>query len=76
MLEFVSPLMNVIRRARDRGAAILWFALDSRLWSEPALLRGRATAPAPTVPDQQPIETLVVPPLAEPPPTEPTWERP
>lgn len=42
--EIMEPLINAIRRARDRGAAVLWLTLDQRIWSDlslPASMRLR-----------------------------------
>jgi phospholipid/cholesterol/gamma-HCH transport system ATP-binding protein len=48
VVELMAPLINAIRRARDRDAAVLWFMHENRLWFEPSLpatgrvcLRGR-----------------------------------
>jgi hypothetical protein len=48
VVELMAPLINAIRGARDRGAAVLWFMHENRLWFEPSVpatgrvrLRGR-----------------------------------
>ncbi|MBL8702354.1 MAG: organic solvent ABC transporter ATP-binding protein [Alphaproteobacteria bacterium] len=35
--EIMEPLINAIRYARDRGAAVLWLSLDQRIWGDPSL---------------------------------------
>lgn len=35
--EIMEPLINAIRVARDRGAAVLWLSLDPRVWGDPSL---------------------------------------
>lgn len=32
--EALAPLINGLRRLRDKGAAVLWFALDRRVWQD------------------------------------------
>jgi len=34
IIEILDPVINAIRAARDRGAAVIWFMLDTRLWFE------------------------------------------
>jgi phospholipid/cholesterol/gamma-HCH transport system ATP-binding protein len=48
VVELMAPLINAIRKARDRNAAVLWFMHENRLWFEPSVpatgrvrLRGR-----------------------------------
>lgn len=43
-LDVLAPLINVIRRARDRDAAVLWFTDDRAIWTDasvPATARFR-----------------------------------
>jgi phospholipid/cholesterol/gamma-HCH transport system ATP-binding protein len=35
--DAMAPLMNALRRARDRGAAALWTTSDPRVWRDPGL---------------------------------------
>jgi phospholipid/cholesterol/gamma-HCH transport system ATP-binding protein len=34
IVEILDPVLNAIRAARDRDAAVIWFMLDTRLWFE------------------------------------------
>lgn len=34
IIEILDPVINAIRAARDRDAAVIWFMLDTRLWFE------------------------------------------
>jgi phospholipid/cholesterol/gamma-HCH transport system ATP-binding protein len=38
--EIVEPLVNAIRGARERGAAVLWLTLDPAVWTDPSLPAG------------------------------------
>ena len=35
--EFLEPLVNALRRLRDRGGAALWLTLDGRIWRDASL---------------------------------------
>ena len=35
--DLLEPLVNAIRAARDRGAAVLWLSVDPRVWTDPSL---------------------------------------
>lgn len=35
--EFLGPLVNALRRLRDRGGAALWLTLDRRVWRDASL---------------------------------------
>ncbi len=35
--EFLEPLVNALRRLRDRGGAALWLTLDGRVWRDASL---------------------------------------
>ncbi len=35
--EVLPPLINICRRVRARGGAVLWITADRRVWAEPAL---------------------------------------
>jgi len=35
--DLIAPLINAVRSARQRGAAVLWTASDPRIWKNPAL---------------------------------------
>jgi hypothetical protein len=37
IVEILDPVINAIRAARDRDAAVIWFMLDTRLWFEASL---------------------------------------
>jgi phospholipid/cholesterol/gamma-HCH transport system ATP-binding protein len=37
VVELMTPLINAIRKARDRNAAVLWFMHENRLWFEPSV---------------------------------------
>lgn len=37
VVDIIEPLLNAIRQSRARNAAVLWFMLDRRFWSEPSL---------------------------------------
>ncbi len=44
--DILEPLVNAIRAARDRGAAVLWLSVDPRIWTDaslPATARYRFT---------------------------------
>lgn len=36
--ELFEPLLNAMWHCRDRGGAVLWFMLESHLWTDPGLL--------------------------------------
>ena len=35
--DLITPLVNAVQSARQRGAAVLWLASDLRIWQNPAL---------------------------------------
>jgi phospholipid/cholesterol/gamma-HCH transport system ATP-binding protein len=35
--DFMAPLINAVRSARQRGAAVLWMVSDPKIWNHPAL---------------------------------------
>jgi phospholipid/cholesterol/gamma-HCH transport system ATP-binding protein len=35
--EILPPLINAIRKARDRGCGIVWLTLEHRVWNDPTL---------------------------------------
>jgi len=37
IVEILDPVLNAIRAARDRDAAVIWFMLDTRLWFDPSV---------------------------------------
>jgi phospholipid/cholesterol/gamma-HCH transport system ATP-binding protein len=45
--EIIPPLINAIRKARERGAAVIWLTLEDQVWNDsllPATYRYRLTA--------------------------------
>jgi hypothetical protein len=45
--EILPPLINAIRHARERGAAVIWLTLEDQVWNDsllPATYRFRLTA--------------------------------
>jgi phospholipid/cholesterol/gamma-HCH transport system ATP-binding protein len=36
-LEIISALMNAVREARERGAAVIWLTQKSLIWRDPTL---------------------------------------
>lgn len=39
--EIVAPLLNSLRVLRDRGTAVLWFAIDRRVWRDETIAADR-----------------------------------